>query len=334
MRELKINPELRDFIPPLSGEEKKQLEDSLLKYGYKGAPIYIWNDFIVDGHNRYELCRKHNIDYPIEELLLGDNASIIDVMEWMINTQLGRRNLPPQQRIAVVKKFEKKIQDQAKAKLIESGKLYGENHPKDKSFSPNGETLLDRKIHTDKELAKMAGVGTGTIARYNRVMNSNDEELKKKVLADEVKINTAYEKVKKSEKEKENINIESSHQPQTYQEVAHLYGGIQQGHLPNRKNKTESNDDFTEEQLVNALISTKTPVNVLDSIVPKQEFDIMAKTLLENVQSCDYRIFNLHEVYKKMENNDLDYAIGKLDSVIEAIMELEEKIKEKVKENF
>lgn len=26
----------------------------------------------------------------------------------------------------------------------------------------------------------MAGVGTGTIARYNRVMNSDDEELKKK----------------------------------------------------------------------------------------------------------------------------------------------------------
>lgn len=334
MKELKINPELRDFIPPLSGEEKKQLEDSLLKYGYKGAPIYIWNGFIVDGHNRYELCKKHNIEYPIEELLFGDNATIIDVMEWMINTQLGRRNLPPQQRIAVVKKFEKKIQDQAKAKLIESGKLYGENHPKDKSLSPNGETLLDRKIHTDKELAKMAGVGTGTIARYNRVMNSNDEELKKKVLADEVKINTAYEKVKKSEKEKENINNESSHQPQTYQEAAQLYGGIQQGHLPSRKNKAESYDNFTEEQLVNALISTKTPVNVLDSIVPKQEFDIMAKTLLENVQSCDYRIFNLHEVYKKMENNDLDYAIGKLDSVIEAIMELEKKIKEKVKENF
>lgn len=35
-------------------------------------------------------------------------------MEWMINTQLGRRNLPPQQRIAVVKKFEKKIKEQEK----------------------------------------------------------------------------------------------------------------------------------------------------------------------------------------------------------------------------
>lgn len=328
MRELKINPELRDFIPPLSGEEKKQLEDSLLKYGYKGAPIYIWNDFIVDGHNRYELCRKHNIEYPIEELLLGDNATIIDVMEWMINTQLGRRNLPPAQRLAVMDKFKKKIQEQAKENMSIGGSS-------DKKGSPNGETLIKKQTHTDKELAKMAGVGTGTVARFNKVMNSDDEELKKKVLSNEVSINAGYEKVKKSERKKENINNESpSHQSQTYQEVAQLYGGIQQGHLPTRKNIEKSNDNFTEEQLVNALISTKTPVNVLDSIVPKQEFDIMAKTLLENIQSCDYRIFNLHEVCKKMENSDLDYAIGKLDSVIEAIMELEEKIKEKVKENF
>lgn len=330
MRELKINPELRDFIPPLSGEEKKQLEDSLLKYGYKGAPIYIWNDFIVDGHNRYELCKKHNIEYPVEELLLGDNATIIDVMEWMINTQLGRRNLPPAQRLAVMDKFKKKIQEQAAKKANESRSKFHGNQYTEVS-SPNGDHT---KIKTDKELAKLAGVGTGTVARFNKVMNSDDEELKKKVLANEVSINAGYEKVKKSEKGKENINNESHSQPQTYQEAAQLYGGIQQGHLPNRKKQLESNDNFTEEQLVNALISTKTPVNVLDSIVPKQEFDIMAKTLLENVESCDYRIFNLHEVYKKMENNDLDYAIGKLDSVIEAIMELQEKIKEKVKENY
>lgn len=332
MKELKINPELRDFIPPLSGEEKKSLEDSLLKYGYKGAPIYTWHDYIVDGHNRYSLCQKHNIEFLTEELDLGDEATIIDVMEWMINTQLGRRNLPPQQRIAVVKKFEKKIQEQAKQKLVESGKLYGEKHPKSKSISPNGETLsFPEKIHTDKELAKLAGVGTGTIARFNRVMSSDDEELKKKLLADEMKINTAYEKIREKEKPKENVTTELPQTtPKTYQEAAQLFGGLQQGHLPNRKN-AETNDNFTDEQLLNALISTKTPVNVLDSIVPQQEFDIMTKTLLENIDSCDYRIFDLHEVYKKMENKDIDYAIAKFDSVIDAIMKLEEKIKEFVK---
>lgn len=330
MKELKINPELRDFIPPLSGEEKKQLEDSLLKYGYKGAPIYIWNDYIVDGHNRYELCKKHNIEFPVEELILGDNATIIDVMEWMINTQLGRRNLPPAQRLAVMDKFKRKIQEQANNKKENSDKLFHGNQYQVVS-SPNGEHTKN-KIHTDKELAKMAGVGTGTVARFNKVMKSDDEELKKKVLSNEVSINAGYEKVREKEKQKENINTEqSSSQPKTYQEAAKLYGGMQQGHLPNQKNNQNIDDEFTDEQLLNALISTKTPVNVLDSIIPKQEFDIMTNTLLENIESCDYRIFDLHEVCKKMENNDLDYAIEKFDSVITAIMELEEKIKKTVK---
>lgn len=103
-------------------------------------------------------------------------------MEWMINTQLGRRNLPPAQRISVVDKFKKKIQEQAKEKQSEAGKEFGNGKS---SSSPNGEKL---NIHTDKELAKMAGVGTGTIARYNRVMNSDDEAKQRKVAVEYVKL--------------------------------------------------------------------------------------------------------------------------------------------------
>ena len=70
----------------------------------------------------------------------------------MINTQLGRRNLPPAQMLAVMDKFKKKIQEQAK-----------ENQGKrtDLTSSPNGEKV--KSTHTDKELAKMAGVGVGTV---------------------------------------------------------------------------------------------------------------------------------------------------------------------------
>lgn len=88
-----------------------------------------------------------------------------DVMEWMINTQLGRRNLSPQQRIAVVKKFEKKIREQGKENQSEAGRNFGNGK---NSSSPNGEKLNDKKIRTDKELAKLANVGTG-IVRFNRV---------------------------------------------------------------------------------------------------------------------------------------------------------------------
>lgn len=100
--------------------------------------------------------RRH-MKNDVEELDLGDNMTIIDIMEWMINTQLGRRNLPPQQRVAVVQKFKKKIQEQAKERQSEAGKEFGNGKS---SSSPNGEKL---NVHTDKELAKMAGVGTGGI---------------------------------------------------------------------------------------------------------------------------------------------------------------------------
>lgn len=92
------------------------------------------------------------------------------LMEWMINTQLGRRNIPPQQRVAVVQKFKKKIQEQANIKKEESDKqFYGNRFTGKVESSPNGEKSKSR-IHTDKELAKMAGVGTGTVARYDAVM--------------------------------------------------------------------------------------------------------------------------------------------------------------------
>lgn len=103
------------------------------------------------------------MDISVDTLQICNDATIIDVMEWMINTQLGRRNLPPQQRIAVVKKFEKRIQEQAKST---------QGTRTDLTSSPNGEKV--KSTRTDKELAKLAGVGTGTIARFNRVMSSDE----------------------------------------------------------------------------------------------------------------------------------------------------------------
>lgn len=58
-------------------------------------------------------------------------------MEWVINTQLDRRNLPPAQRLAVVEKFKKKIQEEAKENMSLGGSS-------DKKGSPNGENLINK----------------------------------------------------------------------------------------------------------------------------------------------------------------------------------------------
>lgn len=112
----------------------------------------------------------------------------------MINTQLGRRNLPPQQRIAVVEKKRAYYEKKAKEKQAE---YHGNQYDKKSGITPNLVEVQNNRTdnETNSKLAKLAGVGTGTIARFNRVMNSDDEELKKKVLANEVSINAGYKEL-------------------------------------------------------------------------------------------------------------------------------------------
>ena len=124
-------------------------------------------------------------------------------MEWMLDTQLGRRNLPPAQRLAVMDKFKKKIQEQAKEKMSEDGGDKKSNDYKNRA-SPNGEKRSNTKIHTDKELAKLAGVGKETYRMGAKVLNSDNEDVKQRVLKGETSISAGYKKLTKDKKKNEN----------------------------------------------------------------------------------------------------------------------------------
>ena len=49
---------------------------------------------ILDGHNRHEICTRHDIPYTMVEISLPDLAA---AQAWMVGNQLGRRNLTPEQ---------------------------------------------------------------------------------------------------------------------------------------------------------------------------------------------------------------------------------------------
>ncbi|NBA75082.1 hypothetical protein GOQ04_05960 [Emticicia sp. ODNR4P] len=107
---IQILEELRDFIPPLSEEESQQLEQNILKYGCKDA-LLVWETtrsvaglsitedstpayILIDGHNRYRICQTNQLNFNIQ--LLSFNT-LKEVKDYMIDLQLGRRNLTPQQ---------------------------------------------------------------------------------------------------------------------------------------------------------------------------------------------------------------------------------------------
>lgn len=93
---LRIDPEFKAQIPPLTQDERKQLEENILAEGVLLAPILVWNGTIVDGHNRYEILQSHpEIPCSVRNLELETRD---EVLIWICKHQLGRRNLTPEQK--------------------------------------------------------------------------------------------------------------------------------------------------------------------------------------------------------------------------------------------
>lgn len=103
-----ILDELRDLIRPLSQEQFTQLEQNLITHGCQDALI-LWETtstelqqddldrtvyVLVDGHNRYAICQKNKIEFKINLKIF---ESIEKVKEFMIDLQLGRRNITPEE---------------------------------------------------------------------------------------------------------------------------------------------------------------------------------------------------------------------------------------------
>ena len=90
-----VKEELKAYIDPLTAEEHEALERSLLAEGCRDA-LVLWGNILVDGHNRYGICVKHNI--PFRTVQHPHFKSMEDVHLWMIEQHLGRRSVSDFQR--------------------------------------------------------------------------------------------------------------------------------------------------------------------------------------------------------------------------------------------
>ena len=176
---LRIDPELRDLIPPLSEEERRMLEDSIVRDGCD-TPLVVWNGVIVDGHNRYDICVKHSIPFACEERAFADKDA---AMFWMLEHQLARRNLNAYQRSEMALKFEPMMRKKAAANQNTST---GGTEPQ---LCQNS---VKAAVRTDSELGRLAGVSRDTIAKVKELDKKADDETKRDLRAGKVSIHRAY----------------------------------------------------------------------------------------------------------------------------------------------
>jgi hypothetical protein len=179
---LEIKEEFKKLIPPLTAEEFKQLEQNCLDEGIR-EKIITWDGFIIDGHNRFEIATRWNLEYQTENKHFENEN---DVKIWMIDNQNGRRNLTDG--------WKYKLQQNKKEILLEKGK---------ENMSIGGElkeglSTIDKplsKHNTQKEIAKALDWSTGKVAMADIVFKKATPELEEKVLNNEVTINQAYQEI-------------------------------------------------------------------------------------------------------------------------------------------
>ena len=186
---IEIKKEFKDLIPPLTKEEFKQLENNCMSEGIR-EKILTWNGFIIDGHNRYEIATRWDLDFETESKHFDNEEA---VKEWMILNQFGRRNLSNYQRSVLALELEDVFSNKAKEKQKEAGGAVRQKSDK-------------AVIDTKKELSKVASVSHDTIAKVKKIQEKAPEEVKAKLRTGEVSINAAYKEIKKEEKKAEKEN--------------------------------------------------------------------------------------------------------------------------------
>jgi len=163
---IRVKASYQDFIESPTAEEFKQLEENLLKEGCRDALILTTDWFLVDGHNRFKICQKHGLNFRVR---LQEFSSDEEVHNFMIDQQLGRRNLNDQQ-----------------IRYLQGMKY-------NMSKSHHGGYFKKKEGDVAIRLSKELGSSPATLRRNEKfylgmdVIDQHNPQLKKKILKKEIK---------------------------------------------------------------------------------------------------------------------------------------------------
>ena len=198
-----IDNEFRALISPLSLNEYQTLEENILTDGCRDS-LVSWNGILIDGHNRYTICTKHDLKFSVVEKPFDSRN---DVCIWIIQNQLGRRNLPHFARAELGVKLKHFFQEKGLDNKKNAGKVYGISDMNSiKELSQNSaKPILDSgtKIDAREEVAKLSGVSHDTISRVEKILEIASPEEIEKARTGEVSVNQMYSTIKRKEKEEQ-----------------------------------------------------------------------------------------------------------------------------------
>lgn len=189
--DLTVNEKFRRLCPPLREAERVMLEESILAKGCE-MPLIVWagKGIIVDGHNRYSICREHGIPFAISEESFETED---DVMYWIVMNQIGRRNLNTYSKIEMVLPLTDILEQGAMQRML-SGR---------KQYAGEGTEPSQGKGRVSERIAAMVGSSSTVVKQVKKIVKATDEETKRKLRSGDLSINAVYMTIRREEKKAE-----------------------------------------------------------------------------------------------------------------------------------
>ena len=159
LEDLIIDPEFESVIPPLTELEFDQLRKNILEDKEVFHPIIVWNNTIVDGHNRYKILKEcQNLLFRIRKLDFEDRYEVI---AWICKNQIGRRNLSDAQRTILL------------GRRLEAEKMSrgGNRRTAEMISCPQNEGMKSKTAH---KIAEESGVSRATVERSSEYVKALD----------------------------------------------------------------------------------------------------------------------------------------------------------------
>ena len=206
-----ILPELKNLIPALAKDELEQLENNILQHGCQ-TPIQLWQAskqligleadnpddiayILIDGHNRHSICKRHNLNFEVYMLSF---PSLKEAKDYMINLQLGRRNLSLSQ-ISYFRGLRYNNEKTDKSENLKQFHSKGQNDPSSETAlnDTSDGTLLSKgqnvpsEISTAERLSKEYNVSPKTIKRdaeFAKGLEKLDVDFRNNILSGKAKI--------------------------------------------------------------------------------------------------------------------------------------------------
>lgn len=181
-----VLPEMEELLPSLSAEQFSALESDILENGCY-APVIVNEDMvIIDGHNRFRICEKHGLPF---RMLVFSFADLLEVKQWALDTQKGRRNLEKWELGKIALKLKPEIEARAKANMSAGGgNQKSEGAKSGLATLPNPISAVD----TRKELADAVGLGERTMGKVMQIDEHAPAAVKEALDSGDLSINQDY----------------------------------------------------------------------------------------------------------------------------------------------